>query len=225
MSNAYEVIAERRNDVGKAAARRLRRLNDEVPAILYGAGQEPLALTLNHKKIAKSLENKAFYSHILDINVNGAKEKAILRAIQRHPVKGKIMHMDFQRITGKEQITVNVPLRFVGEKVAPGAKVTGSIISHHVTSVEVRCLPAALPEYIEVDISKLELDHPLHLSNLKLPSGVELPEIVAGAERDLPVVSIHLSRAGLAEEAEAPAVPAAEVETIKQSKKEAEEGE
>ncbi|CAN5382798.1 50S ribosomal protein L25/general stress protein Ctc [soil metagenome] len=225
MSNAYEVIAEKRNEVGKAAARRLRRLNDQVPAILYGAEQEPVALTLSHNKIAKSLTNKAFYSHVLSINIDGTEEKAILRAVQRHPVKGKIMHMDFQRITGKEQITVHVPLRFVGEKLAPGVRISGGSISHHMASVEVRCLPAALPEYIEVDISDLELDHSLHLSNLTLPPAVEFPEFVAGAERDLPVVSIHLTRAALAESSEAPVAPAAEVETIKQGKKESEEGE
>jgi large subunit ribosomal protein L25 len=190
MAELFELDAEIRNIFGKSAARRLRRVEEKIPAIMYGGDAPPQALTLIHKKVSKALESKAFSSHILTIYIDGKKEKAVLREVQRHPYKPKILHMDFQRISEKEKLTMTVPLRTVGE--APGIRVSGGILSHLLTTVEIACLPKDLPEHIEVDISDLEVDQSLHLSDLKLPEGVELVELSHG--HDLPIVSIHLPR-------------------------------
>ena len=173
MSTAFELSAELRQDMGKGASRRLRRKENKVPAIMYGGGEEPISLSLNHNELKKALENQAFYSHILTIHVDGNKQQAVLKALQRHPYKPRILHLDFLRITGKEKIQMQVPLHFVGGDQAPGVKIDGGIISHLLSNIEVRCLPADLPENIEVDLSNLALDQSLHLSDLKLPKGVE----------------------------------------------------
>ncbi len=207
MSTAFELTAETRQDMGKGASRRLRRLGDKVPAIMYGGGEEPVNLSFQHNQLRKALENQAFYSHILTIHVNGNKQQAVLKALQRHPFKPRILHLDLLRITGKEKIQMNVPLHFIGADVAPGVKLDSGIVSHLLSNVEVRCLPANLPEYIEVDISQLKLDETLHLSDLKLPEGVELVALIQGVdtEHNLSVVSVHLPRAAaIAEETSAP---------------------
>lgn len=215
MSQNFEVQAEERKTLGKSHSRRIRRLSNKIPAIIYGAGAEPVAVTLDHNKIKKALENEAFYSHILTIDISGKPEKAILRAIQRHPYKPRIMHMDFLRISAKEKLTMNIPLHFMGEEEAPGVRLHGGTISRLLNNVEVSCLPADLPEYIEVDISELGIEQPLHLSNLKLPQGVELVELSHGRDNDLSVVNIHLPR--VIEEAES-ATPVTEVINEKESK-------
>jgi large subunit ribosomal protein L25 len=211
MNNTFELTAELRQDLGKGASRRLRRLADKVPAILYGGDAPAVSLSFPHKDIKKALENEAFYSHILTIHLNGEKHQAVLKALQRHPYKPRIQHMDFLRITGKEKIQMTVPLHFVGEDVAPGVKQKGGIISHLLNNVEIRCLPTNLPEYIEIDVSNLDLDESIHLSAIKLPESVELVALLHGDDRS--VVSIHLPRAATAEEA-TPAA-ASEVPAVK----------
>jgi large subunit ribosomal protein L25 len=195
MANQFELTAEVRSDLGKGASRRLRS-TDKVPAIMYGAGKPPIALTLNHNHVTKALENEAFYSHILTIEVSGEKQQAVLKDLQRHPFKPKITHMDFLRINPKEKLTMQIPLHFKGGENAPGVKL-GGIIMHLANSVEIRCLPADLPEYIDVDISQLGLDEPIHLSQLKLPKGTELTAFLHGhaEEHDEGVVKIQLPRA------------------------------
>lgn len=211
MATTFELQAEKRQDFGKAAARRIRRLEDKIPAIMYGAGINPQPLNLQHNKVAKALENEGFYSNILIIDVDGKKERAILRAIQRHPYKPKIMHMDFQRISETEKLTMNIPLHFIGEDIAPGVADSGGIISHLLTTVEVSCLPSDLPQFIEVDVSKLNLDESIHLSDLKLPKNVELVQLAHGPENDLSIVNIHLPRAALSSAStESVEVPASE---------------
>lgn len=213
-THSFELHAEKRHSLGKAAVRRIRRLEDKLPAIIYGGGHEPEPLSLSHNKVQKALENEAFYSHILTINIDGKKEKAVLRALQRHPYKPKIMHMDFQRISETEKLTMHIPLHFSGEELAPGVKEEGGIVAHLLSSVEVICLPKHLPEFLEVDISALALNASLHLSDIKLPQGVELVELSHGHDNDLPVVSIHLPRAALVEEETPVEVPPAEVPTV-----------
>jgi len=217
MSNQFELHAELRHDQGKGASRRLRRLADKVPGIIYGGGEQPVSLSFEHKQLTKALENEAFYSHILTIQVDGKKQQAVLKALQRHPFKPRILHMDLLRITGKEKIQMQVPLHFTGEDNAPGVKLSNGIVSHIISTVEVRCLPADLPEYIEVDLSKMALDQSLHLSELKLPKGVELVALLHGidAEHDLPVASIHMPRAATEESTAAPV--ASEVPATAQS--------
>ncbi len=193
MSNEFVVTAEPRSDQGKGASRRLRR-QGRVPAILYGAGKDPVPLSVDHNELLKQLENEAFYSHILTIEVGGRKEQAILKDLQRHPAKPFIMHLDFMRVRAGERIRVNVPLHFVGGDVAPGVKIGGGIVTHAVTEVEIVCLPKDLPEYIEVDLSKLELGQSLHLSDIQLPEGVELVQLLQGEEHDVAVAAIQATR-------------------------------
>lgn len=202
----FVINAERRNDVGKGASRRLRRAN-KVPGVLYGPGSEPVSLTFNHDELIKQTESEAFFSHILTVNVDGQQAQAVVKDMQRHPFKPKIVHMDLQRVTADHKIHMTVPLHFVGQDVAPGVK-GGGLLTHDVTEVSVFCLPKDLPEFIEVDVSNLDLGDVLHLSNLKLPKGVELVELSHGPEHDLPVASVHKHRGGEVAE-EAAAAPAA----------------
>jgi large subunit ribosomal protein L25 len=192
MSVTFELNAEVRTDVGKGASRRLRHAN-KIPAVIYGGDKDPVSLTMDHDKLFHALDNEAFYSHILTINVDGKGEKAILRDLQRHPSKPTVMHADFQRVSATEKIHMNVPLHFENEDTAVGVKDQGGLISHNATDVEVLCLAQNLPEYITVDVAGLELGHSLHLSDITLPEGVELVQL--SHDHDLAVVTIHKPRA------------------------------
>jgi large subunit ribosomal protein L25 len=211
----FELNAQVRNDNGKGASRRLRR-EGKVPAIMYGGGQQPVGLVLEQDAVRHSLENEAFYSHILTVNVAGQTVQAVLKDLQRHSYRPIILHMDLQRISETEELCMHIPLHFIGETVAPGVKLGGGIISHLITDVEVSCLPRHLPEYLEVDVSNLQLNQTLHLSDIKLPEGVRILALAHGA--DQPVVSVHIPRAAVEAEpapaaAEAAATPAAEAKT------------
>ena len=171
MSDDFDLIAEIREDQGKGASRRLRH-QGKVPAIIYGAGRPPRALLFDHNKVLKQLENESFYSSVLNIKVGNKSQAAILKDMQRHPAKPRIMHMDFQRIVEDQEIKMNVPLHFIGEDIAPGVKVGGGKISHLRTDVEIVCLPRNLPEYLELDVSELELDAVIHLSEVIVPDDI-----------------------------------------------------
>jgi len=203
MAVEFQLNAEVRTDMGKGASRRLRRAG-KVPGIMYGGKNEPTSLLFPHKDVAKSLESEAFYSHILTINVGGKAQKAVLKDLQRHPFKPIIMHLDLQRVTDTDKIRVHVPLHFKGEDIAPGVKQRGGIVNHLLKHVDVTCMAKDLPEYIEVDVSALNVGESIHLSDLKLPSGSSIPGLVAGSEHDLPVVAIVIPRV-VAEAEEAPA--------------------
>ncbi len=196
MSN-ISLNAQSRSDMGKGASRRLRR-QEQVPAIIYGAEKEPKTIMLAHNEVKKAMENEEFYSQILDLNIDGKKEQAVLKDVQRHPYKPIINHMDFLRIKANEKVNMPISLHFLNEDVAIGVKQQGGVVSHTMSEVEVRCLPADLPKFIEVDVANLELDHSLHLSELKLPKGVEL---VALAHGDQAVVAVHKTRAATEDEA------------------------
>lgn len=198
MKDNFDLIAEFREDQGKGASRRLRH-KGKVPAIIYGAGRPPRLLMFDQNKVIKRLEIESFYSSILNIKVGDKSQSAILKDLQRHPAKHIIMHMDFQRIVEDEEIRMNVPLHFLGEEVAPGVKEGGSI-SKLINDVEISCLPKNLPEFLEVDVSKLELDEMLHLSDIKLPEGVEIIGLIAGDESDQGIVSLQVMKAAPIEE-------------------------
>ncbi len=201
MSDDFDLIAELREDQGKGASRRLRH-QGKVPAIIYGAGRKPRALLFDHNKVLKQLENESFYSSVLNIKVGAKSQAAILKDLQRHPAKPRIMHMDFQRVVEDQEIRMNVPLHFIGEEVAPGVKTGGGKVAHLMTEVEIVCLPRYLPEYIDVDVSAMELDDMQSMSDLKLPEGVEIPALAQGPEADQPVVAIHMIREVVIEEEE-----------------------
>lgn len=193
MADNLQLIAEIRKDVGKGASRRLRH-DGVIPAIVYGADKDPQMLILKHNKVIKALENDEYFSQIITLDVAGDLQKVVLKDMQRHVFKPKIMHMDFLRIKASEKITMLIPLHFSGEAVAPGVKLEGGSVSHAISEVEVRCLPADLPKNIEVDVSNMNLNDTLHLTDLKLPENVELTMLAQGEEFDQPVVTIHLTR-------------------------------
>ncbi len=199
MSISYELQVEIRSDQGKGASRRLRRAG-KVPGILYGGGMDPQPVALDHQRLLHSLENEGFYSHILTVDVGGEKQKAVLRDLQRHPAKHAILHVDLMRVSETQKIRVQVPLHFIGEDVALGVKEAGGIMSHDLNDVGVECLPKHLPEFIAVDVSELDISESLHLSDLKLPEGVEVPDMARG--HDPVMVSIHVRKAEEVEEVE-----------------------
>ncbi len=199
MAEKFDLIAEFREDSGKGASRRLRR-EGKVPAIIYGAGRPPRSLYFDHNKVLRQLENESFYSSVLNIKVGDKSQAAIVKDIQRHPARPIVMHIDLQRIVEDEVIKMNVPIHYVGAEEAVGVKQGGGTVSMLRTDVEVVCLPKDLPEYFEVDITDLELDAMLHLSDIKLPEGVELPELAQGPEHDHAIVSIHVVKVQVVEE-------------------------
>ncbi|MBA2492428.1 MAG: 50S ribosomal protein L25/general stress protein Ctc [Gammaproteobacteria bacterium] len=210
MSDEFTLDARPRKPSTKNAMRRLRR-EGLVPGIVYGADRAPLPITMEYRVVKKNLAREAFFSHILTLNVGDASERVILRDLQRHPTNALVMHMDLQRVSEDEEIRVRVPLHFLGEEIAPGVKLEHGEVSHMQTDVEVSCLPKDLPEFIEVDISALHLNDSLHLSDLKIPQGVEVVELGYGEEHDYAVISIHPPRVEEAEDEEAEA-PAAAVD-------------
>jgi large subunit ribosomal protein L25 len=212
MKNLFEVQAELRTDLGKGASRRLRHAGN-VPAIVYGSEEAPISITVEHNKFLRHLAEDAFYSHILTLNVDGKKQQVVLKDLQRHPASDvKIMHADFLRVSANHALTMNIPLHFIGEDVAPGVK-TGGLIAHLMSEVEVSCLPKDLPESIDIDLSKLVLPAGVTLIALSHNQDEELEE----GERssyDQAVVSIHAPRGPAADvdEDEDEAVDAAEAE-------------
>lgn len=195
MATSFELSAESRKDAGKGASRRLRRAG-MVPAIIYGGGGEPQMLSLNHNELLRRLEDEAFYSHILTVNIDGKPVQAVLRDLHRHPARPVIMHADLQRVNPNEKLHLRVPLHFIGADVAPGVKTGGGLFIHEANEVDVSCLPKDLPEFIEVDVSGMNVGDHLHLSDLKLPAGVELTELARGEGHDLPVAHIEAPRTG-----------------------------
>ncbi len=194
MNHTYEIEAQTRSDAGRGASRRLRHAN-KVPAIVYGAGKNATPLTLEHKEVMKHLEHEGFYSHILSLKIDGKKEDVVLKDVQRHPFKARVLHMDFLRVKANEPITLHVPLHFIGEENSPAAQKEAKF-THVMTNVEVKCLPRDLPEFIEVDVSSMDVDDALHLSQIKLPKGVTIPELDLGESHDRPVVSAHVIKEG-----------------------------
>ncbi len=205
MTNAFSLDVTARSDMGKGASRRLRR-QQQIPAILYGGEQTPQSINVPLKDLIKQLENEAFYSHILTLNLNGSPVKAVLKALQRHPAKNTPTHADFQRVDETHKIHMHVPLHFINEATCVGVKAQGGLISHQLTEVVVICLPKDLPEYLEVDMANIAIGQSVHLSNLTVPTGVELAELSHGAtSHDLTVALVLAPRTGGDEEAEKPA--------------------
>jgi len=211
---AITINAVTRADLGKGASRRLR-LTEHLPAIVYGSG-DPISLTIDQREIRPHVDNEVFYASIVELVIDGKKkaEKVIVRDIQHHPFKIDIMHVDFQRVDAKKQMHMNVQLHFVGEESAPGVKVGGGIVSHVLNEVEVICLPKNIPEFIEVDVSAVELGGAVHLTDLKMPKGVELAALSHGNENhDTTVFSIHAPKVVVEEEEDTSAPVAPETPT------------
>lgn len=208
--------AESRLDIGKGASRRLRRLENKVPGVIYGGDKKPHSIHLHHNKVIKALESEAIYSSIFDLKLDGKVERVILKDLQRHPYKPIVLHMDLQRVSATDVLVRMIPLHFTHEEESKGVK-DGGMVNHSMMQVEVRCQAKHLPEFIEVDLTDLGLDEVLHLSHLKLPKGVKLTADVADGSHDLPVVSIHRNKGNLNDTEEA------EVEVSKEDNAESEE--
>ncbi len=200
MSQQIEINAELRTDVGKGASRRLRRVAQKVPGILYGGEEDPVALTMKYNELSKAMEVEAFYSQILNVVVDGKAQQAVVRDLQRNPADDKVTHVDFLRISADKPIQVNVPLHFINEDKCVGVRLGGGSISHNMTEVEISSLPKDLPEYIEIDMEDVELNQVIHLSDISLPGGVTIVALTYGEERDANVVSVQMPRGGLEEE-------------------------
>ena len=194
MLNIFEFEASVRGQVGTGAAKAVRRQGG-VPAIIYGAGKEPKMLVLNHNTVIKHLAHEAVYSHVLDVKIDGKSEQVILKDIQRHPSKPRVLHMDFQRVSKKEKLRVHVPLHFTNENIAVGVK-KGGIVTHNLVDIEVACLPGDLPEFLEIDLAAVDVGESVHLTDIKLPKGVEMLALMQGGDHDLPVASITSKRGG-----------------------------
>ncbi len=190
--NEYELRGEPREGSGKGAARRLRR-EGMIPAVLYGAGKDTVSIKLDANDVHKRLENEAFFSHILDLKVGSDGTQAVLKALQRDPATDRVIHMDLLRVSSSQEITMHVPLHFVGEETCPGKK-AGGVANHLLVDLEISCLPKDLPEYIEVDMSKMDIGDSLHLSDLVMPEGVTLLALAQDTEHDQPVVSVQHSQ-------------------------------
>lgn len=201
MSEAFELDAKVRTDMGKGASRRLRRLNAEIPAIIYGGNKEPVSITIAHKDIAHAVENEAFFSHIITLNVGKKSEQVIIKALQRHPAKPILMHADFLRVSADEEIEVNVPVHFLNEEKCKGVKLGGGSIIHTMTEIEISCLPGKLPEYLEVDMLELDIGESVHISDVKFPEGVVSIALSHGGEdADQAVATVVPPRAETEEE-------------------------
>ncbi|TWH05172.1 50S ribosomal protein L25/general stress protein Ctc [Pseudoxanthomonas taiwanensis] len=183
----HVINVEHREDEGKGASRRLRRAG-KVPAIVYGGELPPVSIQLDHEKLWLAQQNEWFYSSILGLSLNGDIQKVLLRDLQRHPYKQQILHLDFQRVSDDQVLRAAVPLRFVNEEKSPAGKTAGVVIMHELTEVTVACLPKDLPEAVEVDLSDLAVGGVVHLSDLKLPTGVEIPALALGPDHDVAVV-------------------------------------
>lgn len=194
MASSFVFEAEARARKGRGDARRLRQAG-KVPAVLYGGGSDPVGLVLDHNKVLKNLENEAVYSHILTISIDGKEERAILKDLQRHPARPVVMHMDFQRVSAAEKIRVHVPLHFINQDTAVGVK-KGGVVTHNLADVEVICLPEYLPEFLEVDLAQIDVGQSVHLSEIKVPEGIEIVALSHGAEHDLSVAVIRSGRIG-----------------------------
>ena len=213
MSDIIELTAELRTTVGKGASRRLRRLEDKVPAIIYGGEGETVMLSLSSNELSRAMQVEAFYSQVLNVSIDGKSEQAVVRDLQRNPADERVQHVDFQRVRANVAITVSVPLHFINEESCVGVKMQGGTLTRTLTEVEVSCLPASLPEYIEVDMAEVESGTSVHLSDLNIGEGVTIIALTLGEDRDIPVASVTAKRGGAGDGEEASATeeaPAAE---------------
>lgn len=218
MAEQHTIQAAGRKDEGKGASRRLRHAG-LVPAVVYGGKSAPASIQLEHEKTWLASQNEWFYSSILDLEVDGKVESVLLRDIQRHPFKQRILHIDFQRVDANQSLRAFVPLHFINAEKSPAGKSAGVVITHELTQVEVSCLPKDLPGHIEVDLGELKAGDTVHLSQVQLPAGVELPHKL-DAEHDVAVAVARMARTETEDTAEGGEAPAAEDDAAEDAKDE-----
>ncbi len=204
---AIEVVAQTRKQQGTGASRRLR-LTGKVPGIVYGGKKPAVTIEIDHNALFHQLRDEKFHASILMLKLDDAPEQVLLRAVNMHPWKRQVQHIDFQRVSADEKIHMKVPLHFVNADISPAVKESAGIVSHVMNELDIRCLPADLPEYMEVDLSGITVGHSIHVRDLKLPKGVELA--LKGTENP-PVATAQIPKVIAAEEEVAAAEAAAEV--------------
>jgi len=220
MANNHNIQATSRDTLGSKGASRRLRTAGFIPAIVYGGHAEPKAVQFAHNPIWLLSQHEWFYSSILSLDIDGKVEKVLLRDMQRHPYQALIMHMDFLRVSENEAVRISVPLHFLNQEKSPAGKTAGVVVTHELTEVEISCLPKDLPEFITVDLAELTVGDIIHLSEIKLPNGVEIPELKLGKEHDVAVVIAKHARVEVEEAAE----PSAEVPASQQAAPDADKG-
>jgi len=202
MSDQLVLTAEGRSDVGKGASRRLRRLSDRVPGIVYGGGNAAIPVTLSANELSKAMQNESFYSQIMNIKIDGGDQQAVVRDIQRHPASERVQHIDFLRIRADRVFQVSIPIHFLNEDSCLGVKTGGGNLVQSINELEVSCLPADLPEFVELDVAALDIGDILHISDIALPEGVTSVALALGEDYDSAVVTVAAPRAEVVEEPE-----------------------
>ena len=202
MADLLNVNVVQRDGVGTANARRTRRLVDQVPGVVYGGSEPPVHFLMEYRRVAKALEQEAFYSQVLNLSLGGKDEKVVLRELQRHPATEKVIHIDFLRVQEDRELHVSVPFHFINEEACVGVKLHGGVIARNLTEIEISCLPKDLPEYFEIDLEPMEVGDAIHLSDLTLPEGVAIVALMHGDDRDDQIVGVHLPRGTAADEEE-----------------------
>ena len=201
MADSIVINAERRKLMGKAASRRLRKKEDKVPGILYGGSDDPVPLVVHYKDLLKAMQDESFFSQILEVSFGKKSQQAVVRDLQRNPASEKVTHIDFLRVQADREINVAIPLRFLNEEECPGVKVDGGSVTHSLTEIEVSCLPANLPEFIEIDMAELEIGDSIRLSDLTVPKDVVIVALASADEdRDVQVASVIAPRLETEEE-------------------------
>ncbi|TQC96447.1 50S ribosomal protein L25/general stress protein Ctc [Moraxellaceae bacterium AER2_44_116] len=190
MSATFSLTGTSRTDEGKGASRRLRHAQ-QMPAVIYGAAKPAQSITLPFKDVVKALESEAFYSHILTLTIDGQVQQVVLKALQRHPVKNQPLHADFLRVDAEHKITMRVPLHFINLETCIGVKSEGGAIAITASDVEIACYPKDLPEFLTVDMGALHVGTTLHISDIKLPEGVEVPQLSQGHDYDQPIANVY----------------------------------
>ena len=189
MSEQVNLNAVDRESEGKSTSRKLRR-EGSVPAVIYGGDQDPIRISILEKDISKASEIPGFATQILNISLDGKEQNVIVKELQRHPATQRVLHADLQRVNPDTKISISVPVRFLGEDTCIGVKMHGGAISRLINDIDITCLASNLPEYLEVDISELDVGDSIFLSSLSLPEGVEIPSLALGEDRDQAVVSV-----------------------------------
>ena len=194
MPDLLTIDASQREGVGTSTARRLRRQQDQVPGVVYGGEEGPVHFMIDYRRIAKVVEDEAFFSQVLSLTLGDRSEQVVLRELQRHPATEKVVHVDFLRVREDRELQVSIPFHFLNEEACVGVRLNGGMISHNLTEAQVSCLPRDLPEFIEIDLEHLDIGDSVHLSDIELPPGVSFVLLAQGDERDDQIVNVHMPR-------------------------------
>ncbi len=218
----FKVKAELREDVGKGASRRLRH-QDKVPAVLYGGDRDPRNIALEHHEVLHLIEDEAFFSSIIEFQVEGGqKQKVVIKDMQRHPARARILHMDFMRVDDKHKIVMQVPVHFEHADTCPAAKASGVILDFQMNEVEISCFPKDLPEFIAIDMSEFNVGDNLYLSDIQLPEGVTLTAFTHGDDEENNAVLVTTSHVAVEKAADDADAEAAAETAVKAEAKDAE---